>query len=127
AYEAHVVSYLELLKQPYTGCKARGMVLAGDKALSKQILSWHRMPCPGFAVFPQGRRKAKLPARLSFPVIVKAATLHGSAGISQASVVHSDAELQERVEFMHRTVQDDVVVEQFIPGREITVGVLGND
>ncbi len=127
AYEAHVVSYLELLKQPYTGCNARGMVLAGDKALSKQILSWHRIPCPGFAVFPQRARKAKLPSRLAFPVIVKAATLHGSAGISQASIVYDDADLQERVEFMHRTVQDDVVVEQFIPGREITVAVLGNE
>lgn len=127
AYEAHVVSYLELLKQPYTGCNPRGMVLAGDKALSKQILSWHRIPYPAFAVFPQRTRKARLPKRMSYPVIVKAATLHGSAGIAQASVVRSDAELQERVDFMHRTVQDDVIVEQFLEGRELTVAVLGNE
>lgn len=126
-YEAHVVSFLELLKQPYTGCNPRGIVLAGDKALSKQILVWHRIPCPQFAVFPLRSRKAKLPRRMKFPVIVKGAVNHGSAGIAQASVVHSDAELTERVEFLHRTLQTDVVVEQFLEGREFTVSVLGNE
>lgn len=127
SYEAHVVSYLELLKQPYTGSNPRGIVLAGDKALSKQILTWHRIPVPAFAVFPQKSRKAKLPRRMQFPVIVKSATNHGSAGIAQASVVHDDAELTERVEFLHRTLQTDVIAEQFITGRELTVSVLGND
>lgn len=127
AYEAHVVSYLELLKQPYTGCNPRGIVLAGDKALSKQILSWHRIPCPAFAMFPQGTRKSKLPKRMQYPVIVKSANKHGSAGISQASVVRSDEELHERVQFMHRTLQDDVIAEQFIEGRELTVSIVGNE
>ncbi len=127
AYEAHVVSYLELLKQPYTGCNPRGIVLAGDKALSKQILAWHRIPCPAFAVFPMGTRKAKLPRRMQYPVIVKSSTRHGSAGIAQASIVHSDAELTERVEFVHRTLQEDAVAEQFIPGRELTVSIVGNE
>jgi len=126
-YEAHVVSFLELCKQPYTGCNPRGMVLAGDKALSKQILAWHRIPCPLFAVFPLRSRKAKLPSRMKFPVIVKSAVQHGSAGIAQASVVHDDKELSERVEFLHRTLQTDVVVEQFLDGREFTVSVLGNE
>lgn len=126
-YEAHFVSYLELLKQPYTGCNPRGIVLAGDKALSKQILAWHRIPCPAFAVFPLRTKKARLPSRMQFPVIVKSAVQHGSAGISQASVVHDDKELTERVEFLHRTLQTDVVVEQFLPGRELTVSVLGNE
>ncbi|HEX5050185.1 MAG TPA: ATP-grasp domain-containing protein [Planctomycetota bacterium] len=127
SYEAHVVSYLELLKQPYTGCNPRGIMLAGDKALSKQILAWHRIPCPAFAMFPQNTRKRKLPARMQFPVIVKSANKHGSAGISQASVVRTDEELAERVEFMHRTLQDEVIAEQFIEGREMTVSVVGNE
>ncbi|MEO6596309.1 MAG: ATP-grasp domain-containing protein [Planctomycetota bacterium] len=127
AYEAHVVSYLELLKQPYTGCNARGMTLAGDKGLSKQILSWHRIPCPAFAVFPLRTKRARLPRRMQFPVIVKSAVQHGSAGISQASVVRDDEELAERVEFLHRTLQTDVVVEQYLEGREFTVSVLGNE
>jgi D-alanine-D-alanine ligase len=126
-YEAHVVSYLELLKQPYTGCNPRGIVLASDKALSKQILSWHRIPVPAFTVFPQKVRRARLPRRMQFPAIVKSASQHGSAGISQASVVHTDAELAERVEFLHRTLATDVVVEQFLEGREFTVSVLGNE
>ena len=127
AYEAHVVSYLELLKQPYTGCNPRGIVLAGDKALSKQILAWHRVPCPAFAVFPQRSRAVRLPKRMQFPVIVKSATQHGSAGIAQASIVHDADELAERVAFVHRTLGDDVVAEQFLPGRELTVGIVGNE
>ena len=126
-YEAHVVSFLELLKQPYTGCNPRGIVLAGDKALSKQILFWHRIPCPLFAVYPLRARKAKLPRRMQFPVIVKGAVNHGSAGISQASVVHTESELTERIEFLHRTLQTDVVVEQYLEGREFTISVLGNE
>lgn len=127
AYEAHVVSYLELLKQPYTGCNPRGIVLAGDKALCKQILAWHRIPCPAFAVFPQRTKKARLPRRMQYPVIVKSSTKHGSAGIAQASVVHGDDELAERVEFVHRTLADDAVAEQFIDGRELTVSIVGNE
>lgn len=127
AYEAHVVSYLELLKQPYTGCNPRGITLAGDKALSKQILAWHRIPHPAFAVFPLRTKRARLPARMGFPAIVKSSSQHGSAGIAQASVVHNDRELVERVEFLHRTLQTDVVVEQFLTGREFTISVLGNE
>ena len=127
AYEAHVVSYLELCKQPYTGCNPRGITLAGDKALTKQILAWHRIPHPAFAVFPLRTKKARLPRRMTFPVIVKTAGEHGSAGIAQASVVHTDKELADRVEFLHRTHQQDVVVEQFLAGREFTVSVLGNE
>jgi D-alanine-D-alanine ligase len=126
AYEAHVVSFLELCKQPYTGCNPRGIVLAGDKALSKQVLAWHRIPVPAFAVFAPHRR-ARLPKRMTFPVIVKAAAEHGSAGIAQASVVRDDRELAERVDFLHRTLHGDVIVEQFLPGREFSIAVLGND
>ncbi|GAB4138584.1 MAG: D-alanine--D-alanine ligase [Planctomycetota bacterium] len=127
SYEAHVVSYLELLKQPYTGCNPRGIVLAGDKALSKKILTYHRIPCPQFAVFRQGCRKPRLPARMSYPVIVKSIIEQGSAGISQASVVRDDEGLEERVELMHRTQGTDAIAEQFIEGRELTVSVLGNE
>lgn len=126
SYEAHVVSYLELLKQPYTGCNPRGIVLAGDKALSKKILAYHRIPCPQFALFARGCRRPRLPKRMQFPVIVKSVIEQGSAGIAQASVVKDDDSLQERVEFLHRTLATDVVAEQFIDGRELTVSVLGN-
>ena len=126
-YDSYVVSYLELLKQPYTGCNPRGIVLAGDKALSKKILSYHRIPCPLFGLIPQGSRRQKLPARMKYPAIVKSSVEHGSIGIAQASIVHSDAELRERVEFVHRSVGTDAVVEEYIEGREVTVSILGNE
>ena len=66
-YDQHVVSYLELMKQAYTGCNPRGMTLAHDKALTKMILSYHRLLVPNFAVFPMNRkvRRPKRSIRLS--------------------------------------------------------------
>lgn len=127
AYEAHVVCYLELLKQPYTGCNPRGIMLANDKSLSKKVMKYHGIPCPGFAFFPQGKRATKLPQGVHYPVIVKSADQHGSAGISQKSVVHNDEQLRKRVEYMHRTLADDVIAEEYIDGRELTVSIVGND
>jgi len=125
AYDAHVVSYLELLRTPYTGCNPRGLLLAGDKALSKKILGWHRIRVPGFAVFKRGR-VVRMPARLAFPLFVKSVGEHASIGISQASVVHDEASLRQRVEFVHEKVGTDAIAEQYIQGRELTVGVIGN-
>lgn len=126
AYDQNVASYLELLRIPYTGCNPRGLMLARGKALSKKLLSYHRIPVPAFAVFPVGR-KIKRPARLGFPLIVKSLTEDSSVGIAQASVVDSDEKLAERVKFVHDRVGTDAIAEQFIDGRELYVGVLGND
>jgi len=125
-YDAHVASYLELMRQPYTGCNPRGLMLAHNKALSKMICRYHRIPVPKFAVFPIGR-KVRKPAKLDFPLLVKSLTEEGSVGISQASVVYDPEKLTERVEFIHRTVGTDAIAEQYIDGRELYVGVLGND
>ena len=65
-YDQHVVSYLELMKRRYTGCNPRGLMLAHDKALSKKLLSFHRVRVPEFAVFPPGGRIRK-PRRLEYP------------------------------------------------------------
>jgi len=124
-YDQHVVSYLELMKRRYTGCNPRGLMLAHDKALSKQVLSYHRLPVPDYAVFPMGR-KARRSRRLGFPLLVKSLTEEGSVGIAQASVVNNDEQLAERVEFIHRQLSTDAIAEQFIEGRELYVGVLGN-
>jgi len=124
-YDMHVVSYLELLKKPYTGCNPRGLMLARDKALSKQVLAAHRIRAPKFHLFPRGR-KGKKPQRLNYPLLVKSVNEEASLGISQASVVTSDEKLAERVAFMHETFGVDVIAEEFIEGRELYVGVLGN-
>ena len=85
-YDQHVVSFLELMRLPYTGCNPRGLMLAHDKALSKKILTYHRISTPRFSVFPLNRR-TKRPQRLAFPLLVKSAVEDASLGISQASVV----------------------------------------
>lgn len=124
-YDHHVVSYLELARAAYTGCNPRGLVLGRDKALSKKILAYHRIRVPQFAVARRGR-KLRRPRRLSFPLIVKPLSEEGSLGISEASVVHNDDKLAERVAFIHASIGTDAIVEQFIDGRELYSAVLGN-
>src|SRR5262250_3809847 len=125
-YDQNVASYLELMRVPYTGCKPRGLMLARGKDLSKTLVHYHRIPVPAFAVFPIGR-KVKRPRRLALPLIVKSISEDASWGISQQSVVDSDEKLAERVDFIHERIGTAAIAEQYIPGREIYVGVLGNE
>ena len=124
-YDQHVVSYLELVKQSYTGCNPRGLTLAHDKALSKKILAYHRISVPRFAVFPVNR-KVRRPKSLKFPILVKSLSEEGSTCISQASLVHDDEKLEERVKLVHRQTNTPAIAEQYIDGREIYVAVIGN-
>jgi D-alanine-D-alanine ligase len=116
-YDQNVVSYLELLHVPYTGCNPRGLMLARDKALSKKLFSFHRIPFPDFMVVPQGRA-VKRPKWLSFPLIVKSVTEEASLGISQASIVQDDDKLKERVEFIHTNIGTGALIERYIEGRD---------
>jgi D-alanine-D-alanine ligase len=125
-YDQNVASLLELLRVPYTGCNPRGLMLARGKDLSKKLLSYHRIPLPAFTVFPM-RRKIKRPARLGLPVIVKSLSEDASYGIAQASVVDSDEKLAERVTFIHERIGTAAIAEAYIAGRELYVGVLGNE
>lgn len=124
-YDHAVVSYLELLRQPYTGCNPRGLMLCHDKALAHKILSYHGVRVPAFTVFERGR-KVRRPPHLDFPLFVKSTVEDASLGISQASIVHSDAKLEERVAYVHEQVGSDALCEAFIPGRELYIGVMGN-
>ena len=99
-YDQNVVSYLELKRQPYTGCNPRGLMLAHDKALSKQLLSHHRILTPNFVVFERGR--------------------------SVRSIVSNVGKLRDRTAFVHEQIQTDALVEEYIEGRELYVGVIGN-
>ncbi len=125
AYDQNVASYLELLQVPYTGCNPRGLMLSRGKDLSKKLVSYHRVPTPAFAVFPKGRKIVR-PRRLTFPAIVKTLSEDSSLGIAQASRVEDDASLKERVEFIHERLGVTAIAEQFIVGRELYVGILGN-
>jgi D-alanine-D-alanine ligase len=125
AFDHNIVSYLELLRVPYTGCNPRGLMLARDKALSKTLLAYHRIPVPEFVVVHVGR-KPRRPKRMAFPLIVKSLTEEASIGISQASVVYDEDKLGERVAFIHASVGTDAIIERYIDGRELYVGIIGN-
>ena len=123
-YDQNVVSYLELMRCPYTGCNPRGLIVGRDKALSKKLLHYHRIRIPEFVVFPVARKVRR--KRLEFPLIVKPLIADASAGIAQASIVNNDEKLEERVRYIHEQFQSDAIIEQYIEGREIYLSVLGN-
>jgi D-alanine-D-alanine ligase len=125
-YDQNVAGFLELMRIPYTGCNSRGLVLARGKDLSKKLLHYHRIPVPAFAVFPTGRKVVR-PPRLGFPLIVKSLDQDASIGIAQASIVETDEKLAERVSFIHQRLGTAAIAEQYIEGRELYVGVVGND
>lgn len=122
---SHVLSYLELRGQAYTGCNPIGMSFSVRKSLQRKILRHHRIATPEFAVARLGRAFSR-PVRLHFPLIVKSVSEHGSIGIAQASVVTSDERLADRIAFVHEHVGTDALVEEYIEGRELYVGILGN-
>jgi len=125
-YDQYVVAFLELMRMPYTGCNPRGMMISRDKVLSKQILAYHRIPTARYALLPRNRRYMQ-PKKLKFPLFVKSATEDASLGIAQASIVSDAQRLRERVEFIHEQTTSDALVEEFIEGREIYIGVMGNE
>ncbi len=126
-YDQHVVAFLELMRQPYTGCNPRGLLLSRDKPLCKQLLAFHRIPTPQFAVFHRGSGRIRIPHKLRFPLFVKSTVEDASLGIAQASVVEDAARLKERIQFVHEQVGSDALVEEYIEGRELYVGVMGNE
>lgn len=124
-FDQNVVSYLELLRTPYTGNNPRGLILARDKGLTKKILQYHRIKSAAFHAFPKNK-KVKLPKNLKFPKIVKCLFEEASFGISKSSIVHNEEKLLERIQYVHEKLSADCIVEDFIEGREFYVGVMGN-
>ncbi|RZF22479.1 ATP-grasp domain-containing protein [Halobacteriovorax vibrionivorans] len=124
-FDQNVVSYLELLKVKYTGNNPRGLMIARDKAMAKKLLSYHRIKTPQFQVF-KNRKKTKLSKKLKFPLIVKCLYQDASLGISGASIVKSEEKALERIKYLMDKYEEEVIVEEFIEGREFFVGVIGN-
>lgn len=125
-YDSGVPWWLELRRQNYTGCNPRGLLAANDKALSKKIMAYHRIRAPRFFVAPRGRELKRVPKGLRWPLFVKSRSEHASTGISQASIVHDMEQLRSRVSYIHEQVGTAALCEEYIDGRELTVGVLGN-
>ena len=126
SYDQHVVAYLELMQQRYTGCNPRGLLLSRDKVLAKRILAQQGILTPNFAVIPKARR-ISLPDNLRYPLFVKSAIDDASLGISQASIVRNSSKLKERVAFVHQHTGSSALVEEYIEGRELYVPILGNE
>lgn len=122
--DQHLVSHLELLRVPYTGCNARGLLLARDKSIAKKLLVYDGVAVPSFAVFRRGEEVASA-GGVAFPAIVKSLVFDGSVGISQASVVRTLDKLRERVGFIHEAIGTDAIAEEYIEGRELYVGIVG--
>lgn len=125
-YDQNVVSYLELIPVAYTGCNPRGMILSRDKALARKVLMYHRIPGPDFAVFHRGRA-VRRPKKLGFPLFIKSQIEEASLGISLSSIVDNEKDFQERVGFMHSKHCTDVIAEEYIEGRELYVGLIGDE
>ena len=123
--EAHVAAFLDLLELRYTGSGPQALFLAQDKAVAKKIFEFHHILTPRFAVSYRGRLEHI--DDLHFPLIVKPAAEDGSVGIDAGAVVGSLRELLERIERLEHQFDCPALIEEFIEGREIYVGVLGND
>ncbi|KPK62831.1 MAG: hypothetical protein AMS21_07105 [Gemmatimonas sp. SG8_38_2] len=124
-YDYAVTALLEMKGYRYSGSPPEALLLARDKATSKKILSWHSVNVPRFAVYAPDD-KVVLAEGMEFPVIVKPTHEDASVGIAQSSVVSDVESLQERVDFIHRNLNQPAIAEEMIEGRELYVGILGN-
>jgi D-alanine-D-alanine ligase len=120
-----IAAYLDLIGMKYTGSGAHGLMLAQDKAVAKKIFAFHGVHTPVFAKSFRGR--LDFSHDLQFPVIVKPAREDGSIGIEFSAVVSSIRELMERMDWLHANFDSPVLIEEYIEGREMYVGVIGND
>ena len=125
-HEPHVVALLELLRMRYTGADPTALAVCKDKALAKKILSFHKIRTPRFVVSPRNRPLKRI-AQISFPAFVKPLSTEGSEGIAQAARVEDEKAALERVKFVHEHQKTDALVEEFIEGRELYAGVIGNE
>ncbi len=124
-FDQNIVSFLEMQSLPFTGCGSTGLTLCKHKGISKKILGYHRIHVPNFVVIPRGQRIAR-PKQLKFPIVVKPVKDEASYGISQASFVETEEQLRERVAFIHEKRDADAIAEEYIAGRELYVGLMGN-
>jgi D-alanine-D-alanine ligase len=122
--EAQVPAMLEMLRIPYTGSRVLSLALALDKPMTKRILHFHELPTPAFQVFE--RTDETLQDDLNFPLFVKPSSEGTGMGVSAKSVVQNETELREQVDFIIRKYRQTALVEDFIDGRELTLGMVGN-
>lgn len=123
--EPNIPALLELMKVRYTGSGPDGLLLCKDKALAKEVLSHHRVRVPRFVV-SHLRSPLRRLQRFGYPAFVKPVGQESSDGIAKASFVRDEKEAIERLRFLHQKFNSDAMIEEYIEGRELYVGVLGN-
>jgi D-alanine-D-alanine ligase len=123
--DSNVAAYLELLGRKFTGTGSKGLYLAQEKSLAKKIFAFHGIHTPYFATVYRGRTEHS--HDIQFPVIVKPAREDGSIGIQFGAVCGSIKELMERIDYIHAEFDTPALIEEYIEGRELYVGVLGNE
>ncbi len=124
AREAQVPALLEMLRVPYTGSKVLALALALDKPMTKRVLHYHGLPTPPFQTFE--RVDEPLDSDLQFPLFVKPSREGTAIGVTAHSIVHNEDELREQVQQVIEQYKQPALVEKYIAGREVTVGVVGN-
>lgn len=124
AREAQVPALLEMLRIPYTGSKVLSLALALDKPMTKRVLAYHDLPTPSFQTFE--RVDEPIHEDLTFPLFVKPSREGTGMGVSANSIVKNEAELRQQVKKIIERYKQSALVECFIDGREVTVGVVGN-
>jgi D-alanine-D-alanine ligase len=126
AYDRNVAGLLEMMDVPYTGASPTGLTLCKNKGMAKELLAYHKIRVPNFAIFSPGS-SIKRPKRLQFPLFIKPLREEASYGISLASFVDTDEAFEERVRFIHERMSQEALAEEYIDGRELYVSILGND
>lgn len=126
SYDYALTAVLEMHGYRYTGSPPTALLVARNKSMSKKILAYHGIRVPEFGVFHRGDEWVR-PSELRFPLIVKPLLEDASLGIAQASVVEDDAGLADRVQFIQEKFRQAAIVEELIEGRELLVGLVGND
>jgi len=121
----NIAAYLELVGKRFTGTGSHGLMLAQDKSVAKKIFGFHGIATPIFARLFRGR--LAFSDELHFPVIVKPMREDGSIGIEFNAVVSSIKELMERIDWLHEQFDSPILIEEYVEGREMYVGVLGNE
>lgn len=123
--EAQVPAILELLRIPYSGSRVLTLALCLDKPMTKRVLTYHDLPTPAFQVFERLDEEMDEPD-MQFPCFVKPSREGTGMGVSARSIVHNETELYAQLQYVFERYNQPALVERFIEGREITVGVVGN-
>jgi D-alanine-D-alanine ligase len=124
AREAQVPAMLEMLRIPYTGSKVLTLALALDKSMTKRVLVYHDLPTPTFQTFE--RVDEPLTSDMIFPLFVKPSREGTGMGVTSKSIVHNEEEMRERISYILERYKQPALVERYIEGREVTVGLVGN-